>query len=70
MQEFNFSEWPCYGPDEVSAVTRVLESGRVNYWTGREGRNFEKEFAAFSGTEYAVAVANGTVALDLAMKSL
>ncbi len=48
----------------------VLLSNKVNYWTGRECREFEKEFARFSGTEYAVAVANGTVALDLALKGL
>ncbi len=44
-------------------------SNKVNYWTGQECREFEKEFATFAQTQYAVAVANGTVALDLAVKS-
>ncbi len=70
MQYLNFSNWPHHEPDEVEAVTRVLESGRVNYWTGDEGRQFEKEFAAYHGARYGVAVANGTLALDLALYAL
>lgn len=65
-----FPAWPNYTEEEISAVTRVLSSNRVNYWTGDEGRMFETEFAAFAGTRHAVAVANGTVALDLALKGL
>lgn len=48
----------------------VILSNKVNYWTGQECREFEKEFAAWSGAQYAVALANGTVALDLAFKAL
>jgi len=65
-----FSPWPSYTQEEADAVSRVLLSNRVNYWTGQEGREFEKEFAAFCGCKYAVAVANGTLALDLAFKAL
>ena len=65
-----FSPWPSFTKEEADAISRVLLSNKVNYWSGQEGCKFEKEFAAFTGTEYAVAVANGTVALDLAMKSL
>lgn len=65
-----FAAWPFFAEDERAAVSAVLASGRVNYWTGDECRHFEKEFAAFCGTEHAVAVANGTVALDLALKVL
>ena len=60
--------WPCYGEEDVRAVARVLRSNRVNYWTGEEGQAFEREFAAFAGAEHAVAVANGTVALELALR--
>ena len=52
------------------AVQRVLLSNRVNYWTGEECRQFEKEFAAWCGTPHAVALANGTLALDVALKAL
>lgn len=62
--------WPQYETDERQAAERVLASGRVNYWNGDEGRQFEREFAAFHGAEYGVAVANGTVALELALAAL
>ncbi|MBT0587784.1 DegT/DnrJ/EryC1/StrS family aminotransferase [Alteromonas oceanisediminis] len=65
-----FSPWPDYDQAEKDAVLRVMDSNRVNYWTGQEGREFEKEFAAYTDAQYAVAVANGTVALDLAWIAL
>ena len=65
-----FSPWPSFSQEEADAVSRVLLSNKVNYWTGQEGREFEREFAAFAGTEYAIAVANGTLALDLALQGL
>jgi len=65
-----FAPWPYFAPDEIAAAVRVLESGKVNYWTGDEGRQFELEFAKFAGCEYAVAVANGTVALELALRAV
>ena len=65
-----FSPWPSFTQEEADAVSRVLLSNKVNYWTGQEGREFEREFAAFAGADYAIAVANGTLALDLALKGL
>jgi dTDP-4-amino-4,6-dideoxygalactose transaminase len=62
--------WPYFEQDEIDAASRVLSSGKVNYWTGNEGREFEKEYAEHSGTRHAVAVANGTVALELALRVL
>ena len=62
--------WPIYPPDEIGAATAVLQSGKVNYWTGEECRQFEREYASYVGTKYAVAVANGTVALELALYAL
>ena len=67
MIKASLSHWPSYTQDEVDAVSRVLLSNEVNYWTGQEGRNFEREFALWSDSKYAIAVANGTVALDLAL---
>ena len=66
----SFPSWPHFSEDEITAAIEVLRSGRVNYWTGEHGRKFEQEFAAASGCKYAVAVANGTVALELALRSL
>ncbi len=65
-----FAPWPSFTQEEADAVSRVLLSNKVNYWTGTECREFEKEFAAWSGTQYAVALTNGTVALDVALKAL
>jgi len=65
-----FSPWPSFTEEEANAVRDVILSNKVNYWTGQECREFEKEFAAWAGTEYAVALANGTVALDVALKAL
>lgn len=57
-----FPPWPSFGEEEIEAAQCVLRSGRVSYWTGDEGKQFEREFAAFAGCEYGVALANGTVA--------
>ena len=65
-----FSPWPSFTQEEADAISRVLLSNKVNYWTGTECREFEQEFAAWCGTEHAIALANGTVALDLALKVL
>ena len=65
-----FSPWPSFTQEEADAVTAVLLSNKVNYWTGIEGRTFEKEFADFAGTAHAIALANGTLALDLALQGL
>jgi dTDP-4-amino-4,6-dideoxygalactose transaminase len=65
-----FSPWPRFTDEEADAVRRVLLSNKVNYWTGLECREFEKEFAAWCGSRYAVAVANGTLALDLSLSGL
>lgn len=65
-----FSPWPSYTDEEKQAVMTVLDSNKVNYWTGQQGRTFEKAFADFCGCEHAIVVANGTVALDLAWVAL
>jgi dTDP-4-amino-4,6-dideoxygalactose transaminase len=70
MLNGSFSPWPSYTREESDAVSGVLLSNRVNYWTGDECRLFEQEFARFCHVEFAIAVANGTVALDLALKGL
>ena len=65
-----FAPWPQFEADEIEAAARVLRSGKINYWTGEEGRRFEEEFAAQAGCKYGVAVSNGTVALELALYAL
>ena len=70
MLNTSFSPWPNFTKEEAAAVQQTLLSNKVNYWTGSECRNFEKEFALWSGAKYAIALANGTLALDLALKGL
>lgn len=70
MLNTNFSPWPEFTNEEIEAVKNVLLSNKVNYWTGDIGRNFEQEFATFSGAKHAIAVSNGTVALDLICNGL
>jgi dTDP-4-amino-4,6-dideoxygalactose transaminase len=65
-----FSPWPSFTEEEANAVRDVILSNKVNYWTGQECREFEREFAVWSGTRHAIALTNGTVALDLAFKVL
>ncbi len=62
-----FAPWPDFGRDEIDAVSQVLASGLVNYWTGSEGTQFEQAYAAFCGRRHAIALANGSVALELAL---
>ncbi|MEO6527850.1 MAG: DegT/DnrJ/EryC1/StrS aminotransferase family protein [Gemmatimonadaceae bacterium] len=70
MLDTRFSPWPSFTAEEADAVAAVIRSNRVNYWTGNEGRQFEKEFAAWVGTSHAVALGNGTLALDVALRAL
>lgn len=66
----SFSPWPSYSKEEIDRVSEVLASNRVNYWTGDEGRLFEKEFSAWCGCHYSIALANGTAALECALRAL
>lgn len=66
----SFSSWPSFTEEEANAVRVIILSNKVNYWTGQECREFEREFAQWIETDHAIAVANGTVALDLAFKGL
>ena len=59
--------WPVFDEEQRAAVEQVLQSGKVNYWTGQEGKCFEDEYAQHLGVQHTVAVANGTVALELAL---
>lgn len=66
----SISPWPSFTDEEADRVRDIVLSNRVNYWTGDEGRQFEREFAGWSGSAHAIALANGTLALDLALKAL
>ena len=65
-----FSPWPFFDEELIEASARVLRSNKVNYWTGDEGKQFEKEYAEAIGSKHAIALTNGTVALELALYGL
>ena len=69
MLNSRVAPWPVFAEDEREAVLRVLESGRVNYWTGEECKLFESEYAAYACRKHAISLANGTVALELALQA-
>lgn len=64
------SSWPSFTKEEADAVKNILLSNKVNYWTGNECLEFEKEFSLWCGSKYSIALANGTLALDAAFKAL
>ena len=64
------SSWPSYSNNEIQKVISIMQSGKVNYWSGNEGKKFENEFSNYIGVKYSIAVSSGSVALDCALKSL
>jgi dTDP-4-amino-4,6-dideoxygalactose transaminase len=65
-----FPPWPSFANDEIEDAVKVLYSGKVNYWTGQAGRTFEKKFAAYAECQHGIALANGSVALECALRAL
>lgn len=70
MLNISFQPWPSFTQQEADAVSQVLLSNKVNYWTGQECRQFETEFAEWADSKYAIAMGNGTLALDVALQAL
>ena len=70
MKSISTPPWPDYTDEEIDAVAAVLRSGKVNYWTGQITRDFETAFASWCRTDHAIALANGTVALELCLAGL
>ena len=64
------NNWPVYSKEEADIIRKILLSNKVNYLFGDEGKKFEKNFSSFSNCKYALAVANGTLALDLCLRSI
>ena len=66
----NISSWPYFDEKQIKRVSNILNSGKVNYWTGQETKLFEREFAGWSNNKYAIALANGSLALSSAYLAL
>jgi dTDP-4-amino-4,6-dideoxygalactose transaminase len=67
LNQYSNAPWPFFESDELEAVQRVMMSGKVNYWTGTEAREFEREYAEYLGVKHTIALHNGTLALELAL---
>ncbi len=65
-----YSNWPSYSEFEINQISKILKNGKVNYWTGNQCKLFENEFSSYIGNKFSVAVFNGTVALEIALKSI
>ncbi len=70
IREKPISPWPTFPEEAAQAVAAVVRSGKVNYHTGQEARTFEREFAEACGCEYGIGLANGTLALEMALRAL
>ena len=70
VEEIGFPGWPRFAPEVPDEVSKVLKSGKVNYWTGKIGMEFEEEFAKWAGAKVAVSCTNGTAALHIALSAL
>ena len=70
MLDLNLPSWPSFTEEEADVVTQVLLSNKVNYWTGSECKKFEQEFAEWCDSKFAIALSNGTVALEIALQGL
>ena len=70
MNKENFKRWPHFDQAEIAAVGDVLRSGKINRWTGGKNIEFEESICNFTGTKRSIAVANGTLALELALRGM
>jgi dTDP-4-amino-4,6-dideoxygalactose transaminase len=62
--------WPAFDDKTIAAVVEPLKTGKVNYWTGTKGMEFEKRFAEWQGSKFAISTTNGTSALHTALAGL
>ena len=65
-----FPAWPQFNPKTDKKVLDILHSGKVNYWTGPVGMQFEAAWAKWLGVKNAISVSNGTAALHVALTAL
>src|ERR1039457_4995529 len=66
----SFPPWPYFSAEMIEAATGPLKNGRVNYWTGPLGMEFEQKFADWCGAKFGISTANGTTALHTALGGL
>jgi dTDP-4-amino-4,6-dideoxygalactose transaminase len=62
--------WPQFTEEIIEAAVEPLKTGKVNYWTGKVGMEFEKRWADWNGVRFAISTTNGTSALHTALGGL
>ena len=65
-----FPMWPAFEESTIQKAMEPLRSGKVNYWTGPVGQEFEKAWAAWNGSKHAISVTSGTAALHVALAAM
>ncbi len=70
VKKTDFPMWPQFAKKTLTDIQEPIRSGRVNYWTGKNGMAFEEAFARWEGSAFAISCANGTAALHIAISSL
>lgn len=70
IAELGFPMWPSFNEESLTDVLEPLKNGKVNYWTGPKGMEFEKKWADWMGVKFAISCTNGTAALHIAISSL
>lgn len=65
-----FPNWPCFAEKTLKDIQEPLISSKVNYWTGKRGMEFERQFANWIGAEMAISCNSGTSAVNIAVGAL
>ncbi|MHC4795399.1 MAG: DegT/DnrJ/EryC1/StrS family aminotransferase [Planctomycetota bacterium] len=65
-----FPMWPSFQQSTIKKAMEPLKSGKVNYWTGEVGTEFEKQWARWNRAKYAITTTSGTSALHTAVAAL
>ena len=70
VAELGFPMWPQFAPETPDQVAELLKTGKVNYWTGPVGMEFEEAWRQWIGAKMAISCTNGTAALHIALAAL
>ncbi len=70
IKDIGFPGWPQFASETFEELSIPLKEGKVNYWTGTRGMQFEEMFAKWLGAKMAISCTNGTAALHIALSAL
>lgn len=70
ITKLGFPMWPQFATESLTDILEPLKNGKVNYWTGPKGMEFEEKWRVWNGAAMAISCTNGTAALHIAVSSL